>query len=391
MRLLLALSVLLTGCVSMVEHRTRDDADRLIASGNPRLVNDGLCIAAANGWLEQVTRALRKSADASAACSEGEPPLAYALQKGRADVVFLLFEKGPDRVALQKPSALLGGLSPAAYCEKNCAPESLSQLRALSAPAAVVAAPKPAQPAEDEEPPAGPCAVVVGIEGYQSLPRADYALSDARAVRRRLESSGFESFRVAFVAGPRATRETLTEYLERWLPQNVAKGETLFFYFAGNGAPDPKTGEAYLLPWDGDARFPVSTGYPLKKLYADLARTAAGRVVVVLDAGFSGAKGRSALATGARPLAVDVSPPGPLAERLTVLVAASGLEGAGASAAARRGLLTTRLLEALSASPKASARELHAALAPRVTADARRQGREQTPLLTGAGHAPILP
>lgn len=335
MRGLLAAVLLLTGCVSMVEHRTKDDVDLLVASKNPRLVNDGLCIAAANGWLEQVTRALRKSADANAVCSEGEPPLAYALKNGRADVVYLLFEKGFDRVALQKPSALLGGKSPFAYCESSCSPEVAAQVR--GAEALKVAAPATS---------GGTVALVVGIEDYQSGPKALYALDDARAVRRRLEEERVRQDDIVLLEGPRATRELLARYVERWLHANVKPGTDLFFFFAGNGAPDPKTGEAYLMPWDGDARFPAGTGYPLKKLYEELARTKARRVTVVLDAAFSGAKGRSALATGARPRAVNVAPPPELADRVNARWAETGTAGAPIDYRKNRGLLTERVLEA---------------------------------------------
>ena len=253
----------------------------------------------------------------------------------RADVVYLLFEKGFDRVALQKPSALLGGKSPFAYCESSCSPEVAAQVR--GAEALKVAAPATS---------GGAVALVVGIEDYQSGPKALYALDDARAVRRRLEEERVRQDDLVLLEGPRATRELLARYVERWLHANVKPGADLFFFFAGNGAPDPKTGEAYLLPWDGDARFPASTGYPLKKLYEELAKTKARRVTVILDAAFSGAKGRSTLATGARPMAVSIEPPAELAGRVSVRGAAAGLAGAGVDFKKGHGLLTLRALDA---------------------------------------------
>ena len=86
---------------------------------------------------------------------------------------------------------------------------------------------------------------------------------------------------------------------------------TLFVYYSGHGAPDVKTGDAYLVPWDGDPKFLKSTALPLTKLYSDLAKTKAKRVIVALDACFSGAGGRSELAKGARPLIAKIADTAP--------------------------------------------------------------------------------
>ena len=98
----------------------------------------------------------------------------------------------------------------------------------------------------------------------------------------------------------------MRKYLEEWLPRNAKPTSTVFFYYSGHGAPDPETGKAYLVPWDGDPQFLKSTAYPLENLYASLRKLKARRVVVALDACFSGAGGRSVLAKGVRPLVTKV-------------------------------------------------------------------------------------
>jgi hypothetical protein len=234
-------------------------------------------------------------------------------------------------------------------------------------------------------------ALVIGVEGYQSLPKADHGERDAQTVRKHLEALGFPARNIVSLEGSGATKSKLESYLKEWLPLNVKPSSTLFVYYSGHGAPDPKSGDAYLVPWDGDPKFLKSTAYPLAQLYADLSKTKAKRVIVALDACFSGAGGRSVLAQGARPLVAKVADVA-AAPRVTVLAAASGDEITGTLEEQGHGLFTYHLLKGLAADPKASAKSLHAYLLPKVQDDARRQNREQTPTLSGASlDAPLLP
>lgn len=260
---------------------------------------------------------------------------------------------------------------------------------AAPAPAAEAPAPVNRDPLSDVDSPArrgverpNDFALVVGVEEYQNVPRADWGVRDAKTVRRTLEALGFEPRNVVSLVGPQATAGKLKSYLEEWLPLNVKPESTLFVYYSGHGAPDPKTGDAYLVPWDGDPKFLKSTALPLSKLYADLGKTKARKVIVALDACFSGAGGRSVLAAGARPL-VSKAAEIPAGERLTVLAAASGDEITGGLDEQGHGLFTYFLLKGLAAG-KRSAKDLVEYLTPKVQDEARRQNREQTPRLIGA-------
>ncbi|MBI5624708.1 MAG: hypothetical protein HY924_13095 [Elusimicrobia bacterium] len=59
-------------------------------------------------------------------------------------------------------------------------------------------------------------------------------------------------------------------------------------YFAGYGAPNPETGEGFILPYSGDPAYTDETAFPLKKLYAHLDGLPTKDVTVLLDACFSG-------------------------------------------------------------------------------------------------------
>ena len=232
-------------------------------------------------------------------------------------------------------------------------------------------------------------ALIVGVENYESLPPADYAERDASAVRRHLLALGYPERNVIYLTGPAAGKSGIEKYVESWLPRNVGENGQVFVYFSGHGAPDTKTGEAYLVPWDGDAKFLENTGYPLKRLYERLARLKATKVIVALDSCFSGAGGRSVLAKGARPLVTQIDTALPASNNLVVLAAASGDEITGTDEDQGHGLFTYYLLKGLNdRGGSASVQSLYDLLKPRVQDAARRDNRDQTPqLLPSAGPA----
>jgi len=121
-----------------------------------------------------------------------------------------------------------------------------------------------------------------------------------------------------------ATYTDLAKYFEKWLPNNVEVGSSVFIYFSGHGAPDPKTGGAYLVPYDGDPSFIIETGYSLKRMYNALGKLPAKEIIVALDSCFSGAGGRSVIAKGVRPLVMNLQDSMVPPNNMTVLSASSG-------------------------------------------------------------------
>ena len=102
------------------------------------------------------------------------------------------------------------------------------------------------------------------------------------------------------------------------------KNGTVFIYYSGHGAPNPKNKDAYLVPYDGDPSFIDQTGYSLKRMYDALGKLPAKEVIVALDSCFSGAGGRSVLAQGARPLVMNLQNAFSLSQNMIILSAASG-------------------------------------------------------------------
>lgn len=235
-------------------------------------------------------------------------------------------------------------------------------------------------------------AVIIGIESYSDLPAARFAERDAEAVRRHLAALGVPERNMVSLIGSKAGRAAFVKTLETWLPRNVTEDSTVWVYYSGHGAPDARSGAAYLLPWDGDPQFLDDTGYPIKRLYAKLDALKAKRVIVAMDACFSGAGGRSVLAKGLRPLVTKIDA-GRAGGKTVALTASAADEVSGTLEDQGHGLFTYHLLRGLNgaaADPRGrvTLAGLYDYLVPKVRDEARRQNREQTPqLLQDAGAA----
>ncbi|MDX6768052.1 MAG: caspase family protein [Elusimicrobiota bacterium] len=291
-------------------------------------------------------------------------------------------------VAVQSPSAGGAAVGSAPPVSQGLSAADIQRI------AQAVRGAEPAQPASVAAPLATPrftateraddLAVIVGIESYSDIAtKAPYAERDADAFKAHVRALGVPERNIVLLKGPKAGRAALQKNLEAWLPRMAKPESRVYFYFSGHGAPDVKTGHAYLVPWDGDPSFLSETAYPVARLYEKLAALPAKQVLVAMDSCFSGAGGRSVLASGARPLVGKVDG-GAVPSRLTVLSASAASEISGSLDERQHGAFTWFLLEGLNAG-KTTPKALIDYLTPRVQDEARRLNRDQTPQLQGDG------
>jgi len=225
-------------------------------------------------------------------------------------------------------------------------------------------------------------AVIIGIEGYSSLPKSDYSYDDARLVKDYVKALGFKERNIELITGEKATHSGIVKAIEVWLKNKAKEDSRVFVYYSGHGAPDPATGEAYLVPYDGDPNYLSVTGYPLKKLYSSLGQLKVQEVVVILDACFSGAGGRSVLAKGARPL-VMVAETKSLSSNMAILTATQGSQISTSSPEKGHGIFTYYFLKALKEGKKNIA-DIYEYIKPFVEDEAKQLNVQQSPSLNPA-------
>ncbi|MBI5212290.1 MAG: caspase family protein [Nitrospirae bacterium] len=220
-------------------------------------------------------------------------------------------------------------------------------------------------------------AVIIGIEGYQSLPKSDYSYDDARLMGDYAKAMGFKPRNIEMLLEERATKSAIEKIIKTWLPNKAKPDSRVFIYYSGHGAPEPKTGDAYIVPFDGDPNYLSDTGYPLKSLYDSLGKLQVAEVTVVLDACFSGAGGRSVLAKGARPL-VMMTTSTVLSSNMAVLSATQGTQISTSSPEKGHGVFTYYFLKALKDGKKTIA-EIYEYIKPLVEDEAKQINVQQSP------------
>jgi WD40 repeat protein len=220
-------------------------------------------------------------------------------------------------------------------------------------------------------------AIVIGIEKYQTLPKSDYSKSDALIVKDYLRALGFQERNIELITDEKATKSSIEKSIEAWLPNRIKKDSRVIVFYSGHGAPEPKTGDAYIVPFDGDPNYLEVTGYPLKRLYDRLGRLQAKEVVVLLDSCFSGAGGRSVIAKGARPL-VMMAESSVLPQNMAVLSATQGSQISSSSPEKGHGIFTYYFLKAIKDGKKDIA-EIYNYIKPLVEDEAKQLNVQQSP------------
>ncbi len=421
--LILAVSGLLVGCAGTPLH---DAVSRGDINTVNKLLNEGVDVnikgaggytplhwAAEEGRIDMVKLLIEKGADTNANIKVANTPLTQAVLKGHFDIAKLLIQKGADfdfemgrfeglsdnpdpewRARGRAGVKLLERLKPKHEIASQPQPsQSITKEELKTIVQAAVEGAKTQKQEKksiirtDIEEPAfnttdkimgeNDLAVIIGIEGYQGLPKSDYSYDDAKLMGDYAKALGFKPRNIELLLDERATKSAIEKIIKTWLPNKAKPESRVFVYYSGHGAPEPKTGDAYIVPFDGDPNYLPDTGYPLKSLYDTLGKLQVAEVTVVIDACFSGAGGRSVLAKGARPL-VMLTEGAILSQNMAVLSATQGTQISTSSSEKGHGVFTYYFLKALKDGKKNIA-EIYEYIKPIVEDEAKQLNVQQSP------------
>lgn len=189
-------------------------------------------------------------------------------------------------------------------------------------------------------------AVIIGNANYQRVAKVQYAANDAATFAAYCQKTlGLPQKNIRGYKD--ATYATMLAALKDIQDISKAYGENIdvIFYYAGHGVPDGKDQSAYLLPVDADGSqmdFCLST----KKLYQSLNSMGAKKVVVLMDACFSGAQRGEGMLASARGVALKVKDDVPTGN-MVVFTAANGQQTAYPFKEKVHGMFTYFLLKKL--------------------------------------------
>lgn len=415
--LILIMLIALTGCISHLAtaaYKGQIDTVRDLLNNKDIDINEidacdmtsptmgytPLMCAVENGHIEVVKLLLDKGANVNVNSGRGTA-LHIAVKNGRADIVRLLLDRGADLSLAVNPLSAdnsLRGKTPLQIAQGKGPNTIISRilmeaeekqfkkytredkksslgLMTLSPLQSDIGKPNIA----DSEKIMGDndMAVVIGVEKYQDLPASDYSSSDAKLMKEYLVSLGVEERNIELLLNERATQSSIKKTVETWLPNRIKSDSKVVIYYSGHGAPDAKTGDAYIVPFDGDPNYLEDTGYPLKRLYDKLGKIQVAEVIVLLDSCFSGAGGRSVLAKGARPLVMTTTALS-IPSNMAVLSATQGTQISTSSPEKGHGVFTYYFLKALKEGKK-NVSEIYEYIKPLVEDEAKQLNVQQSP------------
>ncbi len=282
---------------------------------------------------------------------------------------------------------------------------NMSQIvRSVTLAGVAAAAP---QPSPSAPPKRDQWAVVIGIGSYENsaIPRLKYSVPDADAFHRTLVGPmGLKKENVILLTDRTDRKPTLKNVkwaLGTFLSRAAQKNDTVYVFFAGHGAPeaDPRGIEndglsKYLIPQDADPDDLYSTALAMDELQTIFSRIESDRVVVFLDACYSGAGG-----TGGRTFAAKKTRAGTVDDRFMERLTRS--KGRAIVTASRtnevsfelpelgHGIFTYYLIEGLKGAADLNGdgivtlQELYEYLEQQVTQKSRSVGGNQHPVMKG--------
>ncbi len=241
-------------------------------------------------------------------------------------------------------------------------------------------------------------AIVIGISKYKNsnVPRVDFANHDAAVMRDYLvKEMGFSEERILYAVDEDAGRNDFNILFKK-LSNCVRAGKSdVFVYYSGHGAPDTKTNEAFLVPFDCDPEYASVSGYPVSEFYSQISRLPARSVTVVLDACFSGSSPHGSLFKGVSPALLKVKNPITAMQNGVVFSSSSENQLSNWYPEKQHGLFTYFFLKGLQGAADANGNnqitveELAKYLEDNIPDIAREQNHEQTPQVVGDTRAII--
>ena len=180
-------------------------------------------------------------------------------------------------------------------------------------------------------------AVVIGINDYDSLPKLQTAIADARAVAATLENE--YGYTIHLMENP--TRADIIDKLDE-LRETLVEADNLLIYYAGHGWLDEQSGRGYWMPVN--ARNDRRSRWVSNATLTDaLQALHAKHVMVAVDSCYSGKLTRSVKVSERNKVYIER-----IAEkRARVVLSSGGLEPVADSGGGKHSVFAAQFLKAL--------------------------------------------
>ena len=240
-------------------------------------------------------------------------------------------------------------------------------------------------------------AIIIGIQDYKRIPKAEFANEDARSfydyARRGL---GIKPENIKMLLDADADDVEIVKAFTNWLPFKVNKDRTeVYVFFSGHGLPSDD-GKLYLLPYGVDKDLLARTAVGQKELVVALQSARPKSVTMFIDSCYSGqTRGGETLLASARPVSIKVDE-NAYPSNFSVISASANSQISSSSPDLKHGIFSYYLMKGMEGDAdqdgdgKITMGEMQAFLADKVPRYAMKTNRKQEPQMVGDANRVLM-
>ena len=234
-------------------------------------------------------------------------------------------------------------------------------------------------------------AIIIGIQNYKRIPRAEYASDDAQVFYDyAIRALGVKPENIKLLLDDSADEVEILAAFRNWLPMKVKKNKTdLIVFYSGHGLPGDDGKSLYFLPYNAHRELIEDTAINQNKIVSAIQAAQPRSVTMFIDACYSGqARSGETLLANARPVALK-STAGTYPEGFTVITASQPDQISWSSPNLKHGIFSFYLMKGLEGDAdenkdgKITVGELQNYLSDMVPRQALSMSRKQIPQLVG--------
>jgi len=153
-------------------------------------------------------------------------------------------------------------------------------------------------------------AIIIGIEKYKRVAKADFANADAQVFYDYASRAlGIKPENINLLVDDKADDIEILQAFQNWLPLKVKKGKTdVYVFFSGHGYPSEDGKGLYFLPYGVDKNYMDRTAVKQKEVVTALQAVQPKSVTMFIDSCYSGqTRGGETLVAGSKPIALKQS------------------------------------------------------------------------------------
>jgi hypothetical protein len=198
-------------------------------------------------------------------------------------------------------------------------------------------------------PPRDAVAIIIGIQDYRRVPKADFANNDARRFYDyAIRGLGVRPENIKLLLDNKADDIEILGAFKNWLPLKTRKGQSdVYVFYSGHGYPSDDGASLYFLPHGVDRQFLDRSAIKQSDIVQALQAVAPKSVTLFLDACYSGqSRTGETLLAGARPIAIQPKA-STFPSNFTVLSASAPEQIASSSPELKHGIFSYFLMKGM--------------------------------------------